>query len=275
LAVIKAGGFVASIPEQIGLVREALNELEKSLGESSEPSALRNVDAFELPELVSAVVDYLQPALMPYEAAIYWLLFRRSVLASGQQYVRASVRGLQSGVILSRSGQSEALSYGSVQDSLAALEKKGALVKAGETNRDGTLYKVCLPEEIELCRERMRLHAAEAPPEVDAAKELDYYNIAENRLKVFERDGYQCHYCRKQLTRFTATLDHIQPVSEGGDNSLHNLTTACLHCNSRRGSRPVMEAIISGQRADGQQGAQADGPASGGSAAQPGRWASQ
>ncbi|MGH8504837.1 MAG: HNH endonuclease, partial [Stenotrophobium sp.] len=43
---------------------------------------------------------------------------------------------------------------------------------------------------------------------------------------------------------FTATLDHIQPVSKGGDNSLHNLTTACLHCNSRRGSRPVMEAII-------------------------------
>lgn len=235
---------MASISDKLGIMREALNDLEKSLNEESEPSALRNVDAFELPELVSAIVDFLQPALMPYEAAIYWLLFRRSVLLSGQQYVRASVRGLQSGVILSRSGQSEDLSYASVQDALAALEKKGALIKAGETNREGTLYKVCLPEEIELCREKMRAKAVVAPTEINVASELDYYNVAENRLKVFERDGYQCHYCKKQLTRFTATLDHIQPVSEGGDNSLHNLTTACLHCNSRRGSRPVMEAII-------------------------------
>jgi len=94
----------------------------------------------------------------------------------------------------------------------------------------------------------MRAQAVAAPAEIDLASELDYYNVAENRLKVFERDGYECHYCKKQLTRFTATLDHIQPVSERGDNSLHNLTTACLHCNSRRGSRPVMEAIIEASR---------------------------
>ena len=77
--------------------------------------------------------------------------------------------------------------------------------------------------------------------QVDIRRELDYYNVKENRLKVAERDNYKCHYCSKQLTRFTATLDHIQPVSEGGDNSYENLVTACLHCNSRRGSRPVME----------------------------------
>ncbi len=164
---------MATISDKLSIMREALNDLEKSLNEESEPSTLRNVDAFELPELVSAIVDYLQPALMPYEAAIYWLLFRRSVLSSGQQYVRASVRGLQSGVILSRSGQSEDLSYASVQDALAALEKKGALIKAGETNREGTLYKVSLPEEIELCREKMRAKAVLASPEVNVASELD------------------------------------------------------------------------------------------------------
>jgi 5-methylcytosine-specific restriction endonuclease McrA len=81
-------------------------------------------------------------------------------------------------------------------------------------------------------------------PEIDPAKELDFYNIKENRLKVFERDSYKCHYCGKQLTRFSATLDHIQPVREGGDNSYDNLITACLHCNSQRGSRAVMDVII-------------------------------
>lgn len=58
---------------------------------------------------------------------------------------------------------------------------------------------------------------------VNDHKELDFYNIQENRYKDFERDGYKCHYCQKQLTRFSATLDHIQPVSKGGDNSFNNL----------------------------------------------------
>ena len=240
-----------TIPDQVRILREALDELERSLGDESEPSALRNIDAFELPEIIVAIVDHLQPALKAYEAAIYWLLFRRSVLSSGQQYVRASVRGLQSGVIRSSSGQSEALSYASVQGALDALEKKGALLRAGEASREGTLYKVCLPEEVEFCRESMRTKANPEVAQIDIQKELDYYNVAENRLKVFERDGYQCYYCKKQLTRFTATLDHIQPVSEGGDNSLQNLVTACMLCNSRRGSRPVMEAIRSASKNDG------------------------
>ncbi len=78
---------------------------------------------------------------------------------------------------------------------------------------------------------------------IDTEKELDYYNMAENRSKIFERDEYKCHYCKKQLTRFSATLDHIQPVSRGGDNSYNNLVTSCLHCNSSRGNRPVSDIL--------------------------------
>jgi HNH endonuclease len=32
----------------------------------------------------------------------------------------------------------------------------------------------------------------------------------------------------QRLTRFTATLDHVRPVAEDGDNSLENLVAACL-----------------------------------------------
>jgi 5-methylcytosine-specific restriction endonuclease McrA len=69
--------------------------------------------------------------------------------------------------------------------------------------------------------------------------EPDYYNIRENRLKVYERDNYERKYCGKQLTRFTATLDHITPVARGGDNGLANLITACLECNSKTNVKPV------------------------------------
>ena len=81
-------------------------------------------------------------------------------------------------------------------------------------------------------------------PAIDARRELDFYNIKENRLKVFERDEYRCHYCKKQLTRFSATLDHIQPVSQGGDNSFDNLVTACLQHNSERAAKPLMDYLL-------------------------------
>jgi 5-methylcytosine-specific restriction endonuclease McrA len=80
-------------------------------------------------------------------------------------------------------------------------------------------------------------------PQIDPRRELDFYNIKENRLKVFERDKYLCHYCKKQLTRFSATLDHIQPVSKGGDNSYDNLVTACLLHNSQRNAQPIMDYL--------------------------------
>lgn len=234
---------------EIEEIRRLLANIEAHLVTDSdaEQRALRNMDALEFPELVVAIVDFLQPILEPYEAAIYWHLFRHSILENGTQYARTSTRSLQSGIIISRSGQSSDLSYGAVQTALQGLESKGAITRAGDTTREGTLYKICLPEEIPLCQERMRTAVVEEPSSlIDQVTELDYYNITENREKVFERDQFKCHYCQKQLTRFTATLDHIQPVSRGGDNSFSNLVTACLHCNSRRGNRPVMDAIING-----------------------------
>ena len=65
---------------------------------------------------------------------------------------------------------------------------------------------------------------------------------------MYERDGYKCHYCDKQLTRFTATLDHVIPVAEGGDNSFGNLGTACVGCNSRKAERPVGDLLAEQSR---------------------------
>ncbi|MFQ5954974.1 MAG: hypothetical protein ACE5JZ_07925 [Kiloniellales bacterium] len=33
---------------------------------------LRDFSAFELPEIIKDAIDYLVPALTPYEAALYW-----------------------------------------------------------------------------------------------------------------------------------------------------------------------------------------------------------
>jgi len=241
--------------EHIEKIREELALIEAASSAGEADSFERNFDALELPELVAQIVDFLQPRLLPYEAAIYWYLFRHSIVSDGTQRVRTSVRALSGeranvrgqceGVVTSSSGKSSKLTYGSVQDALQSLEQKDVIRKDGDTTREGTLYFVRLPEEIPWCVDLIKsAQLAKPPPRpVDEKKESDFYNVPENRLKVFERDGYVCYRCRKQLTRFSATLDHIQPVTRDGDNSYTNLVTSCLHCNSRRGNRPVMDSI--------------------------------
>lgn len=231
--------------ERIRTIRELLDDIASDLETQEGREFAHNFDALEVPSIVSSIVQFLQPLLTPYEAVVYWHMFDRSVLKTGQQFCRVSTRGLMTGVVKSASGQSESLSIQTTRGALQGLEEKGAIAQSGEPNREGTLYRVLLPEEIPACVSVIREATIEpdfAAPVVE--KEADFYNVAENRRRVFERDSYKCRYCGKQLTRFTATLDHLQPVSEGGDNSFDNLATACLHCNSRRGAKPVMEAVL-------------------------------
>ena len=75
-----------------------------------------------------------------------------------------------------------------------------------------------LPDEIDVCKAASERRSKLVVSNVDIEREADFYNVRENRLKIYERDNYHCHYCKKQLTRFTATLDHITPVAAGGDN---------------------------------------------------------
>ncbi len=201
----------------------------------------RDFTALELPVVIQEIVDDLQPLLSPYEAAFYWYAFRHSIAKNGNPHVRLSGKAMRRGVV--RSSYSTAventISEGKVREIFRALESIGAIRKEGEPNRNGTPYRVLIPDEIEACRKfRAERTATEPKPEVSAG-DIDYYNVRENRIKVYERDGYKCRYCEKQLTRFTATLDHVVAIAEGGGNSLENLVTACLSCNSQKHHRPV------------------------------------
>lgn len=242
--------------ETLAKIRVALDELERQSesGESARSRAL--VSGLELPDIMRDVVDLLLPELKPYEASLYLYMLRHSVIEIGEQYVRVSTRKLQSGVVKSAytgstsGGKADpstaTMSQETVRSTLAGLEAVGAIRKESEPTRDGTLYRVLLPEEIQICQERRKTLTAAAPQAINVAAEADFYNVRENRHKVYERDQYRCQYCSKQLTRFTATLDHITPVAAGGDNSFANLTTACLDCNSRKNVRPLGDFLAEG-----------------------------
>ena len=99
-------------------------------------------------------MDDLQPQLSPYDAAFYWFLFRHSIAKDGDPHLRVSTRQLRTAVVKSSYSQADEnpVSLGKVQETLRALESIGAIRKEGEPNRDGTLYCVLIPDEIEACR---------------------------------------------------------------------------------------------------------------------------
>lgn len=51
------------------------------------------------------------------------------------------------------------------------------------------------------------------------------------RFDIFKRDEFQCQYCGISPPNVVLEIDHIRPVSNGGDNSEENLITACFDCN--------------------------------------------
>ena len=60
-----------------------------------------------------------------------------------------------------------------------------------------------------------------------------------NRREVLKRDNHSCQYCgsNKHLT-----LDHVIPVSKGGQHKWDNVVTACEPCNQRKRDRTPFEA---------------------------------
>ncbi len=192
------------------------------------------------------VVDLLFPLLGTYEASFYIYMLRHSIIENGTFYVRTSTTGplakavqsVYAGTTIGGGPPVSKISQQKVRDTLRNLELLSAIRKEGEPDRGGTLYRIMLPEEIEACQRR-RHELQKIVPAIVGNLEPDFYNVRENRIKVYEKDDYRCKYCGKQLTRFSATLDHITPVARGGTHSLENLVTACLECNSKKNVKPL------------------------------------
>jgi hypothetical protein len=183
--------------QRLDKIRQLLSELEGEVEIGTPVAWDRDFSALELPLIIQEIVDDLQPLLSRYEAAFYWNAFRHSIARNGAPLLRFSTNRLRSGVV--RSSRSDTISQGHVRETLAALEAFGAIRKEGDPNRDGTPYRVLIPDEIEACRKfRSERTAAQPKPEI-APADIDFYNVRGNRIKVYERDSYKCRYCQKNL----------------------------------------------------------------------------
>lgn len=70
------------------------------------------------------------------------------------------------------------------------------------------------------------------------------------RFEVFKRDSFKCQYCGQTAPEVILEVDHINPVSIGGDNDILNLITACRACNAGKSDRLLSDSsALAKQRA--------------------------
>jgi len=63
------------------------------------------------------------------------------------------------------------------------------------------------------------------------------------RFRVFNRDNFTCRYCGESAPKVKLHVDHIKPISKGGNNSFNNLITACQDCNLGKSNSILIKSI--------------------------------
>lgn len=69
---------------------------------------------------------------------------------------------------------------------------------------------------------------------------IPYKRIILSRKNILRRDGHRCQYCGRG--DLPLTVDHVLPLSRGGDDTWENLVCACVGCNNRKGDRTPQES---------------------------------
>lgn len=71
---------------------------------------------------------------------------------------------------------------------------------------------------------------------------VPYKKIILSRKNILRRDSHKCQYCGR--SDLTLTVDHVMPVSRGGEDTWENLVCACVNCNNKKGDRTPEEAFM-------------------------------
>ena len=69
------------------------------------------------------------------------------------------------------------------------------------------------------------------------------------RFRIFQRDSFTCQYCGVRPPDVVLQLDHIHPVSKGGEDTEDNLTTSCVACNAGKTNK-ILGLVIPRPDAD-------------------------
>ena len=71
---------------------------------------------------------------------------------------------------------------------------------------------------------------------------VPFKKIILSRKNILRRDGHRCQYCGR--SDLSLTIDHVLPLSRGGEDAWENLVCACVQCNNRKGDRTPDESSM-------------------------------
>ena len=71
---------------------------------------------------------------------------------------------------------------------------------------------------------------------------VPFKKIILSRKNILRRDGHRCQFCGRGDVPLT--VDHVYPISRGGEDTWENLVAACVECNNRKGDRTPEEALM-------------------------------
>ena len=110
-----------------------------------------------------------------------------------------------------------------------------------ENEQHRILMEVCNELNIDPRLERRARRRAARTYTRDARRRLKQGQLGRfSREQVIERDRKTCYMCGKVCARSEIHLDHVIPLSKGGDHTLENIKVSCADCNLRKGNGTII-----------------------------------
>lgn len=70
------------------------------------------------------------------------------------------------------------------------------------------------------------------------------------RMEILRRDNHTCRYCGGTAPEVRLTIDHVVPITLGGQDAPENLVAACVDCNAGKSSIPGDSQTVADVAAD-------------------------
>lgn len=184
---------------------------------------------------IQDIIDFAEPQMDVYEFAIYMYLVRHTRL-SGKTEDVFGFKSIRKTMVIGVGEKGTPMSEGTCYGRLKSLEQKG-FIKTLDSVFSGQRIKVFYPSEISGVVKEIPTQ----PTLVDI-EELDFFETAEYREKILERDEQKCFYCFKKLSKDGYVIEHVVSRPQG-NNSYRNLVASCRTCNNKKDNLDVNDFI--------------------------------
>jgi len=187
-------------------------------------------------EHIKEIIDFAEPKMDVYEFAIYMYLIRYTRLL-GKNDGLFGFKSIRKTMVIGVGEKGTPMSEGTCYRKLKSLEIKG-FIKTIASEHKGQRIQVYYPSEIDGF---VIDDIDNKKPELDI-EEIDFFEIPENRIKILDRDNWECFYCFTKLTEDNYVLEHVISRPEG-KNTYRNLVASCRTCNNKKDSLNVNDFL--------------------------------